>query len=124
MDFPESCYLGDVTNWLEKLKPRQEPPGVETTLLRRMPAILILGSLAPVVVHLLASAWLEGAPGAAKQILSIDIFLAAAVATFWTAVVTVTLACIIISIMKGPAYVADAYPVNDASRPGKRQFFR
>ena len=34
-------------------------------------------------------------------------------------IVTVTIGCIIVMLMKGPAYVADAYDVNDADKPDK-----
>ena len=78
-----------MTNYLRKIAPRCEPPGLETELLRRMPAILVLGSCLPLVVHALASLRMAG-----KGLLSIDIFLVAAVITFWTAGVTVTIACI------------------------------
>ena len=103
--------------WLRKIEPRQEPPGAETALLRRMPVILVAGSLAPLVVHALAGTWVDDGAASKKALLSIDIFLIAAVVTFWTAVFTVTIGCIIVAIMKGPAYVADAYPVQDAKRP-------
>jgi hypothetical protein len=34
--------------------------------------------------------------------------------TFLTAILTVSIGCILVKIMKGPAYVADAYPLPDA----------
>ena len=35
----------------------------------------------------------------------------------WTAVLTVGIACIIIWLMKGPAYVADGYEVSHSDKP-------
>jgi hypothetical protein len=32
-------------------------------------------------------------------------------------VVTVAIGCVVVWVMKGPAYVADAYPVSHANRP-------
>lgn len=110
-----------MSRWLKKLEPRQEPPGVEITLLRRLPVILIAGTLAPLVVHALAGIWLDSSAAAQKALKSIDIFLLATVTTFWTAVFTIAIACIIVSIMKGPGYVADSYPVNDRPRPARRR---
>lgn len=104
-----------MNSWLNKLHERCEEPGLETRLLKRMPAIFIIGSLSPAVVAGLSRLMLDAS--AARQIASIDIFLIAAVVTFWTAVVTVTIACVIISVMKGPGYVADAYALDEASRP-------
>lgn len=53
----------------------------------------------------------------AKMIQSADILAIAAVVLHWTAVFTVGIACLIVRIMKGPAYVADSYPVQDRDRP-------
>ena len=45
-------------------------------------------------------------------------FLMIGVAVFvWTAVLTVGIACIIIWLMKGPAYVADGYEVSHSDKP-------
>lgn len=105
--------------WFRKLYGRQEPAGIELQLLRRMPLILLLGTVLPLVVAFATRQLVSGttAGEAAKLIASVDIFLIAAVITFWTAVVTVSIACFIIFVMKGPAYVADAYPLEDARRP-------
>jgi hypothetical protein len=35
----------------------------------------------------------------------------------WTAVFTVAVGCAIVWIMKGPAYVADPYPLSDSEQP-------
>lgn len=90
---------------------------METALLRMMPSILVLGSLLPLIVHLLASYALADGAAAAKTLRSLDIFLIASVMTFWTAVLTVTIGCVIVAIMKGPTYVADSYRFSDAPRP-------
>lgn len=105
--------------WFRKLHGRQEPAGIELQLLCRMPLILLLGTVLPLVAAFVTRQLVSGpmTREAAKLIESIDIFLIAAVFTFWTAVVTVSIACFIIFVMKGPAYVADAYPLEDARRP-------
>lgn len=96
---------------------------MELQLLRRMPMIFLAGTAAPFVVAALARLWLAGDQGldVAKRLASIDIFAIALVVTFWTAALTVSIACFIVFVMKGPGYVADAYPLNEASRPAPRQ---
>ena len=53
----------------------------------------------------------------AKHIRSVDIFAIASAITFFTAVFTIAIGCVIVYIMKGPAYVADAYPLQHSDRP-------
>ena len=53
----------------------------------------------------------------AKHIRSVDIFAIATTVTFWTAVFTVAIGCVVVHVMKGPAYVADPYPVEHADQP-------
>jgi hypothetical protein len=42
----------------------------------------------------------------------------------WTVAFTVALLCVIVLIAKGPAYVADAYPLIDSDRPAKPESSR
>ena len=42
-----------------------------------------------------------------------DYTMTGAVVLHWTLVLTVALACVIVRVMKGPAYVVDAYPLPD-----------
>ena len=53
----------------------------------------------------------------AKLIKTVDIVLIAAVVTACTAVLTIAIGCFVVIVMKGPAYVADAYHLHDAERP-------
>ena len=43
--------------------------------------------------------------------------VAGVVVLHWTVVLTLAIGCIIVMLMKGPAYVADAYHLNDSDRP-------
>jgi hypothetical protein len=55
-----------------------------------------------------------GAPesGASNGALQLwDYTMAGVVALHWTLVLAVGLGCLIVRVMKGPAYVADAYPL-------------
>ena len=40
-----------------------------------------------------------------------------AILVHWTALVTAICGAVLVRIMKGPAYVADAYPLSDADSP-------
>jgi hypothetical protein len=91
-------------------------PGLEHLIWRRLPAILLWGTLLPLVLacmnHVLSPAAPES--GASNSALLLwDYTMAGVVAVHWTLVLTVALGCFIVRVMKGPAYVADAYPLPD-----------
>jgi hypothetical protein len=64
----------------------------------------------------LAAAW-ANSDAAAKLAMNIEIALTSVAILYWTIVFTVVLGCLIVVIAKGPAYVADAYPLPDADAP-------
>ncbi len=112
------CYPSRVNKYFKRLHDRCEPPGLEWEILRRLPKVLLIGTLIPlslsVLVRVLPPAN-DVDPG--KSVLSVDIFSFATALTFWIAVLTVAIGCVVVTIMKGPAYVADPYPVAHANRP-------
>ena len=92
----------------------RSPPGLEQRIWWRLPAILLLGTLLPLMLaainHVLASAVPES--GASNRALLLwDYTMIGVVVLHWMLVVTVALGCFIVRVMKGPAYVADAYPL-------------
>lgn len=96
------------------------PPGRERVILRRMPLVFLIGtvilalpSLTIRLVH-----WL-GAEPSSTLVTTIDVYAYSAFSFFWPACVLVTVGAFIVKLMKGPAYVADAYPLNDADAPRK-----
>lgn len=101
-----------------KLHGRQVPPGLEWQILRRLPRITLVGLSIPVAMAVLVRV-LPADPGIdiAKQVRSVDIFAIATAISFATAVLTLAIGCIVVYIMKGPAYVADAYPLQHSDRP-------
>lgn len=103
--------------WLRKVpNSRSAPPGLEWWLLRRMPRVLVAGTLLPPALALLARVGgLD--PG---DLALIDIYAFGLVILHWTLVLTASLACFIVLIMKGPVYRADSYPLPDAERPAPR----
>lgn len=87
-------------------------PGLEWWLWKRLPAVLAWGTALPLALALLlwwrtpTSAATLGDPGDMLHIYQ----LLGLVMLHWTLVLTVAIGCLIVRVMKGPAYVADAYP--------------
>jgi len=104
---------------LNKIDERRTPHGLEITILRHIPRAFALGTAALFVVAMSTRIFPPSgtAQEVAKKTMSIDILSIAFALTFWTGLFTVAVGCIVVYIMKGPAYVADAYPVSHASRP-------
>ncbi|MEM1089020.1 MAG: hypothetical protein AAF552_01580 [Pseudomonadota bacterium] len=107
----------------KRLHGRRTPPGLELTVLRKMPLLFLVttlsvGSLSAVVRWFPSN---DSLASAAKQIASVDIFVIATVVTLWTVLLTVSIGCVLVHIMKGPAYVADGYapeePAHKTSDP-------
>jgi hypothetical protein len=97
----------------------RSPAGVERIVLRRLPAVLIAGSLVlglPSVISRIVF-WPGSDSDTLVRIATVDIFAISVLVLYWTAVLTVALAATIVLVMKGPAYVADPYPLPDADRP-------
>ena len=105
-------------NQFTKLHGRRVPPGLEWRILRKLPHITLAGSLIPVALAVLVRL-LPSQPGidTLKHIKTVDIFAIATAITFLTAVLTIAIGCIVVYIMKGPAYVADAYPLQHSDHP-------
>jgi len=87
-------------------------PGREHLLWRRLPALLLWGTLLPALLvgvnHLLAPT--PPADGALDgAVLLRDFVLVGGVLLHWTLVLTAAIACFIVRVMKGPGYVADGY---------------
>lgn len=95
------------------------PPGQERSVLRKLPKVLIVGSLLLSLPSLLARLFIDegSTTEMARLITSIDIYAISLVILHWTVVFTVGIAAFIIMVMKGPAYVADAYPLQDYDEP-------
>jgi len=91
-------------------------PGLEHLIWRRLPAILLWGTLLPLLLagmnHALAPAVAEPDAGASALLLW-EYTMYGVVVLHWTLVLTLALGCFIVRVMKGPAYVADAYPLPD-----------
>lgn len=89
-------------------------PGWEHRIWRRLPAILLWGTLLPLMLVGVNRALAPATPesGASNGALLLwDYTMLGVVVLHWSLVLTVALGCFIVRVMKGPAYVADAYPL-------------
>lgn len=88
------------------------PPGKERVVLRSLPKWFWLGSvllaIPSLIVRLIAN------EHETQMIMTTDIYVASLVVLHWTVIFTIAIAAFIIVAMKGPAYVADAYPLVEA----------
>jgi hypothetical protein len=98
---------------------RREPHGLEWRVLRRMPSVLLAGTILPALLAF-ANRWFVSGDSAveiAKQVQMIDYLAIGIVIFHWTLVLTITIFCVIVTLMKGPAYVADRYDLPDSPEP-------
>ena len=98
---------------------QKAPPGLERKILRWIPRVFLVGTGLIALPSILTRLWHIGQPDwvASKLITTIDIYAFGLLTAFWTVLFTVGLGALTVMIMKGPAYVADAYPLPDADRP-------
>ena len=104
---------------MTKLHNQRHPAGLERVILRKIPQVLLAGIFVPLFMSGLARLFPTGGTAAeiTKYQVSVDILaLSLGFITFLSAF-TVTIGCIIVVLMKGPAYVADAYELEDADQP-------
>lgn len=106
--------------WLNKLPGYQRTPyGFEWRLLKLLPQILLAGTVLPAVMAGLARfVFTQGSASEMERSLQTFDFVMVGMAIFvWTAGLTVGIGCIIVWLMKGPAYVADGYEVSHSDKP-------
>jgi hypothetical protein len=101
------------SGWLNRLPGfERSAAGLEWALWKKLPLLLLLGTLLPLVVAGLW--WMAGedvpTPAQERDFWLVMYRLAAVVALHWTLVTTVAIGCVIVMVMKGPAFVADPYP--------------
>jgi hypothetical protein len=106
-------------NYFNKLKGFQRSPaGLEWQIWKRLHLILAAGTVLP----LLASAGayvldeLEPATQNARAVEQFFYVMVGLVVLHWTLVLTLAIGCAIVILMKGPAYVADAYVMEEPTR--------
>ena len=108
-------------DYFRKIHNRRSPPGLERRIWRRLPTAL-LGSIV-IPVGLSVGTRLFPPSGSAYEIAkttaTVDIFALATGLTAVTAVFTIGIGCIVVMVMKGPAYVADCFDVSHSERPAR-----
>lgn len=107
-------------NWFKKLPGFvKNPPGLERDILRLLPRILALGTVFLGSLSVTARLFPRHASAAdvTTWITSVDIYVISALVLHWTSGLTVAIGAFVVLVMKGPAYVADAYPLQDSRAP-------
>jgi uncharacterized membrane protein len=88
-------------------------------LLRLMPSVCLAGTALPALAAVGGRFFIKGSTTAelARNIQLFDYMMIGLVIFVWTAVLTVSIGCIIVWLMKGPAYVADGFEVSHSDQP-------
>jgi len=107
-------------DWLRKLPGFQRTPyGLEWRILRLLPHLALAGSALPALLAFVARYWISGSTAAetARNLQRFDFMMIGLVIFIWTLVLTLAIGCVIVWLMKGPAYVADGLPVSHSDAP-------
>lgn len=110
--------------WLRRLPGSvREAAGVERVILRRLPSATLAASALVACCAAVTMALQDTAASPVQDRLASDVLIlsVALLATLWTAAFTLAIGCAIVVVMKGPGYVADAYPLADADHPTTRE---
>ena len=101
-------------NWLKRLpSTRREPPGLEWSILRYTPKLTVYGTSAFLILLAILQYGIE--PSGSSRLW--ELYLIAGLIFFWTILFTAALCAFIVYLMKGPAFVADAYYLEDSDFP-------
>ena len=98
---------------------QKAPAGLERKILQLLPKVFLVGTTVIALPSLIARVWsVSDAPYlVAKMIKTVDIDTFSLLATLWTAMFTFAIGAFTVLVMKGPTYVADAYPLIDSDAP-------
>lgn len=103
-------------NYFNKLKGFQRSPaGLEWQIWKRLHLILAAGTALPMLASAGACV-LDGLKPATQNSRAVEQFfylMFGVVIVHWTLVLTLAIGCVIVMLMKGPAYVADAYEMEE-----------
>lgn len=108
-------------NWLQKLPGfTRSAPGLEWALWKKLPWIGLIGTALPLALVALAY-WVtpENPSPAAQRELAQWLYIAIGVVMLhWALLLTAAIGCVIVMLMKGPAFVADGFEVQHTDSPG------
>lgn len=115
--------IASTMNWLKKLPgSRRAATGLEWAIWRKLPLIFLVGTGLPLAALALLHLLVEPASAAVLRWLQMANYLVIGVVLFhWTAVLTVGIGCVIVMVMKGPAYAADSYAVSHSDQPRRTE---
>ena len=102
--------------YLKKLDGFQRSPaGLEWKIWKKLHIILAVGTAFPLLASAAAYVWdqLEPAVQNARAVEQFFYVMLGLVMLHWTLVLTLAIGCVIVMLMKGPAYVADAYEMEE-----------
>ena len=108
-------------NWLRRLPGWTESaPGLEWTLWKKLPWIALVGTALPLALIGLAywTADLPVTPDAERALTQWFYLAIGVVMLHWTLMLTMAIGCVVVMIMKGPAFVADGFEVQHTDTPG------
>lgn len=94
---------------------KRSPSGLEWTVLKKLPALLIIGTIVLGGFALLMHWNMFDLD--AKQALKAQYVTIGLIFFHWMSTLTTAIFCMIVVLMKGHAYVWDAYPLPDSERP-------
>jgi xanthine/uracil permease len=96
-------------SWLNKLPNSiRSASGLEWRLWRRLPLILLVGTALPLAAAVALHLGTDATNATdARWLQTMDYVVAGVVIFHWTAVLTIAIGCVVVMLMKGPAYVAD-----------------
>ena len=94
-------------------------PGLERKVLALLPKIFLVGILGSILPSLATRflPWAASGSDLVKMTTNADIWAISGLLLLWAVGATAGFAAFIVMVMKGPAYVADAYPLADAEEP-------
>jgi hypothetical protein len=98
---------------------QKSPAGLERRILRALPRLLWQGTALLALCAIVVQFWPWAGHEAQvfTRTTTLHIWLFSLVVLHWTVGLTAAIGAFIVMVMKGPAYVADAYPLSDADRP-------
>ena len=102
-------------NYFNKLKGFQRSPaGLEWQIWKRLHIILAVGTVLPLLAS--AGAYVLDEFEITRALEQFFYVMVGLVVLHWTLVMTLAIGCVIVMLMKGPAYVADAYAMEEPTR--------
>lgn len=92
-------------------------------LWRRLPFIFLVGVLVPCAIMVVAwlMSWGDVDAATQRQLTQWIYMMVGLVILHLTLVLTLAIGCVIVMVMKGPAYVADPYFLDGTQQPLQRQ---